>query len=1165
VDQFEEVFTHRPGDEQAKTRFERSRLAFFANLLNAAAKPGGRVAVVLTMRSDFLGACALFPKLNAALNSHLVQVGPMLPAELRAAIERPAYLASCEVEPALTERILADVAGQPGALPLVEFALKEVWNQRDGRKLTIAAYEALGGIAGALEHRANEVFQSFQPDEKEECKRIFLRLVQPGEGTEDTKRRVAYRELLPEDPIRADRIRQVVSALADRDARLITTDKSREAEGELEVAHEALIRGWKQLRVWIEADRAGLRTHRRLTDAARQWSEASQEAKNDFLYTGARQAEASEWAKGHASDLSGMEHSFLRASQESEQYTREKEIADAKRQAEADAERERQAALLAKQAQELAEEKSRRAEEQAKTARQRADEASAAAKAQAVQRRRFQVAAVVAVVLAVIAGALALWANQAAKEANEQKAVAEANARIAESRRLSALSDSLRPQQLDVAMLLALEASREDTLEARAALQRCLEDRPELSQFLDVPEGEVTSVAVDHQGRLAAGYAGRHGSGGGVVLFDPRGERALPGPLEVKEGAVTSVAFDARDRLAAGYKVTNRGGVVLFDALGDGARRMPLEVKEGEVTSVAFDAQGRVAAGYCNGPRFSPKVRGVVLFDAKGGRVRSTPLEGKDGIVQSVAFDAHGRLAVGFDSGNIGGVVLLDAQGECLQRGVLEVQEGPVMSVAFDTQGQLAAGYSGYPSSGVVLFDARGERLRPAPIGVAEGSVASVAFDTQGRLAVAFASIGDKGGVVLFDSRGARLRRVPLEVKEGTVSSVAFDAQGRLAVGVVGSERSGAEVFDVRAERVRQIAKVTQGSVSSVALDSQGRLAAGYGSKKGKGGVVLFDRRGALEPSMSLEVSQGSVSSVAFDSQGRLAAGYVKGSSGGVELFDTRGERVWRQPLDVKQGGVTSVAFDAQGRLAVGYEVSGAEHLGGVELFDSRGECVWHQPLEGNEGGVTSVAFDAQGELAAGYRAGAATDASSEASRHSGVVLFDIRGERVTPSALKVEGQVVSVAFDAQGRLAAAYSEGVELFDARHEPVRRTPLEVKDGHVRNVSFDSQGRLAVGYNVRSSGAVVLFDERGERAAPMSLEEDRSVTAVAFDARGGLAAGFSNSDSSGVMLFDVDRASWKRKLERTANRNFTRREWERYFPGSTYRRTIGHLPWPTDPTQ
>jgi hypothetical protein len=232
VDQFEEVFTHRPQDDQARARFEQDRTSFFANLLHAAAAPGGRVVVVLTMRSDFLSACASFPQLAAVLSAHQELVGPLTAAELREAIEQPAFRVGCEVVPALTERLLSDVERQKGALPLLQFALKELWMNRDVRKLTLQAYTELGrdakgeprGIEGALDRRANDIYDSLPPEDQELCRRLFLRLVQPAEGTEVTKRRVSYRELLPDDPTRAAAVKELVRTLADRDARLITTE-----------------------------------------------------------------------------------------------------------------------------------------------------------------------------------------------------------------------------------------------------------------------------------------------------------------------------------------------------------------------------------------------------------------------------------------------------------------------------------------------------------------------------------------------------------------------------------------------------------------------------------------------------------------------------------------------------------------------------------------------------------------------------------------------------------------------------------------------------------------------------------------------------------------------------------------------------------------------------
>src|SRR5262249_20090022 len=137
--------------------------------------------------------------------------------------------------------------------------------------------------------------------------------------------------------------------------------------------------------------------------------------------------------------------------------------------------------------------------------------------------------------------------------------------------------------------------------------------RPEVARFLHVPEGYVSDVAFGPGGTLAAGYSVV--GGGGVVLFDARGERARPGALGGKEGEVTSVAFGPGGTLAAGHGVGDAGGgaggVVLFAAGGERARPGALGAEEGYVTSVAFGPGGGVAAGYGGGVG-----GGVVLFDA---------------------------------------------------------------------------------------------------------------------------------------------------------------------------------------------------------------------------------------------------------------------------------------------------------------------------------------------------------------------------------------------------------------------------------------------------------------------------------------------------------------------------------------------------------------------
>ena len=142
VDQFEEVFTLCPAER------EPTRRAFIDTLLHAATVVGGPVLVLLTMRVDFLGKCASYPALAAALSDGQELVGPMSEDELRLAIERPAFLVGCELEPGLTERLLHDVEGQPGALPLLQYTLWELWQRCVDRCLTLAAYREIGGVQG---------------------------------------------------------------------------------------------------------------------------------------------------------------------------------------------------------------------------------------------------------------------------------------------------------------------------------------------------------------------------------------------------------------------------------------------------------------------------------------------------------------------------------------------------------------------------------------------------------------------------------------------------------------------------------------------------------------------------------------------------------------------------------------------------------------------------------------------------------------------------------------------------------------------------------------------------------------------------------------------------------------------------------------------------------
>lgn len=331
VDQFEEIFTLCHRDDL--------REAFIRNLLYAAKVAQGQTLVILTMRADFYAKCAANAELAAAFSDHHVLIGPLTEDELRRAIEKPARLVGCELENGLVDLLVQDVRHQPGRLPLLQDALMELWHKREGRMLTIAAYQEIGKVEGALQRRADLILNAFSQAEQELCRRTFLRLTQPGEGTEDTKRRASMRELLSlfgESPAEEN----IVQKLAD--ASLLTTegDLSRK-DAFVEVAHEALIQSWPQLRKWIDADRAGLRTRTRLIEAANDWKNAGRDPA--YLYTGARLAVAEEWAGSHPGEASSDEAEFLRCSHEAHQQREKTELEAAQTLAQALKERAEEA------------------------------------------------------------------------------------------------------------------------------------------------------------------------------------------------------------------------------------------------------------------------------------------------------------------------------------------------------------------------------------------------------------------------------------------------------------------------------------------------------------------------------------------------------------------------------------------------------------------------------------------------------------------------------------------------------------------------------------------------------------------------------------------------------------------------------------------------------
>jgi class 3 adenylate cyclase/WD40 repeat protein/energy-coupling factor transporter ATP-binding protein EcfA2 len=290
VDQFEELYTQCRDPEQ--------RGVFIGALLSR------RGPVVIGVRADFYGEMSVDAELAGAVAHNQVLLGPMRDDELRRAIAEPARLAGLRLEAGLIDLVLRDVAGEPGALPLMSHALRETWERRDGRTLTVNAYHESGGVSSAVAQTADAVADGTPESDRPLLRNVFLRLTELGDDVEDTRRRVRIEELIPQGSS-PDAVRTLLERLAE--ARLVTLD-----EGTAEVAHEVLIRRWPTLRRWLEEDRDGIRLHRRLGDASQLWDAAGREPAD--LYRGTRLDAAVEWARPNGARLNGTERDFLNAS-----------------------------------------------------------------------------------------------------------------------------------------------------------------------------------------------------------------------------------------------------------------------------------------------------------------------------------------------------------------------------------------------------------------------------------------------------------------------------------------------------------------------------------------------------------------------------------------------------------------------------------------------------------------------------------------------------------------------------------------------------------------------------------------------------------------------------------------------------------------------------------
>jgi formylglycine-generating enzyme required for sulfatase activity len=301
VDQAEGIFVLPTRDEQLR----------FLAVLDRLRHVDGCV-VLATLRADFyaeLMTSVLWP----LSPGDRVEVAPLRGDALREAIVQPAAELGVHLEPVLLERLLRDAGEEPAALPLVQETMVLLWERRSRRLLTVSSYEELGGdgrsgLAAALSTRADAALAALSPAQQEIARRVFVRLVQLGEGRSDTRRRQPLSALrVPgDDPRLFD---STLRHLTER--RLITVSGAGEDEPSADLGHEAMIDHWTTLRHWIDVSRQTELARRRIERDGEEWRRNRRDTGE--LYRRRRLADALEQARVPGVELSDNARRFLSA------------------------------------------------------------------------------------------------------------------------------------------------------------------------------------------------------------------------------------------------------------------------------------------------------------------------------------------------------------------------------------------------------------------------------------------------------------------------------------------------------------------------------------------------------------------------------------------------------------------------------------------------------------------------------------------------------------------------------------------------------------------------------------------------------------------------------------------------------------------------------------
>jgi WD40 repeat protein len=900
IDQFEEVFT-QINKEIANT---------FIDLLdNAVSFENGRVILLFAMRSDFVSNCATYPKLNALLNRQFMQVGAMRPEELVSAIAQPALRVGLRIDPDLIAQIINDMQGEPGALPLMQFALKDLFDSQQSQRgviaLTLNDYLQRGGVRKALERHADASFNKLDSHEQELACSIFSGLIEIGRGTQDTRRTAIFDELVSANTNAAE-ARRVLQKLAD--ARLIATDEMRGKET-VTLAHEKLIEAWPWLKKLVDENREVIALQNAIATDAKEWDEHGRDS--SYLYAGARLAVAQEGLAAKKILLSGRAKEYIEVGIVLREAERKAKESQRRKTVVGLATGIAIALLLAG----LALYQMVQAQEQTRLARI----GELSAQSVSLRDRNFQLALLLGV------------------EANHGPVTTQSIGTLFDNVRSNLQLRTYLNEHTDPVSSVALSPDGKTlasgSYDNTIILWDVRTNQP-IGQPLTGHKNWVSSVAFSPNGKTLASGSWDHN----IILWDVTIGKQIGGPLSQHTNAVRSVAFSPDGKILASGSEDNT--IVLWDLATGQPIGQPLTRHAGFVYSVAFSPDGTTLAS-------GSTDNSIILWDVATGQPIGEPLTGHTDAVISVAFSPDGTTLASGSADNT--IILWEVTTGKPIGQPLNGYTDVVYSVAFSPDGKTLA--SGSWDHNIILWDVTTGKPIGQPLKGHDGAVRSVAFSPDGKM---LASGSNDNTIILWDIRKSQSLGQPLKGHHGAVRSVAFSPDGKVLASA--SADNTIILWDVATGKpIGQPLTGHKRWVLRLVFSPDGKILA---SGSWDHTIILWDVATGKPIGQPLTKHTDNVWSVAFSPDGKILASGSADNS--IILWDVATAQPIGQPLTKHTDNVWSVAFSPDGKILASGSADNSIILWDVATAQPIG-----QPLIGHTDIVTSVAFSPNGKILA--------------------------------------------------------------------------------------------------------------------------------------------------------------------------------------------------------